>query len=222
MNYPVERQLVCDTGRRLIETGLVAGTWGNVSLLVDEGHMLITPSGQEYMDLQPQDICYVDINTLEYEGRLKPSMERGLHAEIYKQRKGVKAVIHTHSVNACVIASTRQTVPPVIDDMVQIVGPSLKTAEYGISGSKKLTKNVLKALKGRNAALLANHGGVCIGRDMEEAFTTCQLVEKCCRIFIESECIGGAVNLNKVESIIMHEYYMKIYSQKKRKMKQSQ
>lgn len=219
MDYLAERQLVCETGRRLIETGLVAGTWGNVSLRLDDSYMLITPSGQEYENLQPEDICLVNLETLEYEGKLKPSMERGLHAQIYNERKEVNAVIHTHSVNACVIASTRQTVPPIIDDMVQIVGPSLKTADYAVSGSKKLTKNVIKALKGRNAALLANHGGVCLGRDMEEAFTTCQLVEKCCRIFIESECIGGAVKLNKLESIAMHEYYMRIYSKKKRKLK---
>ncbi|WP_105617057.1 class II aldolase/adducin family protein [Vallitalea okinawensis] len=214
-----ERQLVCDAGKRLISTGLVAGTWGNISLRVDDQHMLITPSGQEYEKLTPKDIVLVNMATLEYEGHLKPSMERGLHAAVYQDRKDIHAVIHTHSINACVIASTRQTVPPVIDDMVQIIGPSLKTAEYAISGSKKLTKKVLKALKGRNAALLANHGGICLGRDMEEAFTTCQLVEKCCRIYIESQCIGGPVEINKLEAFAMHEYYMKIYSKKKRQLK---
>lgn len=213
------RKLVSEAGRRLLRTGLVAGTWGNISHRIDDKYMVITPSGMDYETLKPEHIVLVNLETLEYEGDLKPSMERGLHAQIYKERKEVNSVIHTHSLNGCIIASTRQEVPAIIDDMVQIIGPSLKTAEYAISGSKKLTKNVIKALKGRNAALLANHGSVCVGRSLDEAFTTCQVMEKCCRIYIDAKSLGGAVELSKVEAFAMHKYYMNIYSKKKNKIK---
>lgn len=218
MDIMEAKRIVSEAGRRLLRTGLVAGTWGNISHRIDEEYMVITPSGMDYEILRPEDIVLVNLETLEYEGDLKPSMERGLHAEIYKERKEVKSVIHTHSMNGCIVATARKEVPAIIDDMIQIIGPSLKTAEYAISGSKKLTKNVLKALKGRNAALLANHGAVCLGRSLDEAFTTCQVMEKCCRIYIDSQKIGGPVELSKVEAFAMHKYYMNIYSKKKEKM----
>jgi L-fuculose-phosphate aldolase len=74
-----------------------------------------------------------------------------------------------------------------------------------------------KALKGRNAALLANHGAVCVGRDMEEAFWACQVLEKACKAFIEAEFLGGAKSINKFEAHLMHKYYLMKYSKNKEK-----
>lgn len=75
----------------------------------------------------------------------------------------------------------------------------------------------MKALNGRNAALMANHGAICIGRDMEEAFVVCQVLEKACRAFIEAEFLGGAKNIGPVEAWIMHKYYLMKYSKLKDK-----
>ncbi|WP_214484166.1 class II aldolase/adducin family protein [Bacillus sp. SM2101] len=208
------KKMVCDAGKRLLSSGLVEGTWGNISARVDENTMVITPSGKNYADQTSDDMVVVNLEDLTYEGELKPSTECGLHAEIYKERKNVNSVIHTHSLHGCTVAAARKEIPPILDDMVQIVGPSIRVANYAISGTKKLTKNVIKALKGRNGALLANHGTICVGRSIDEAFVTCQVLEKACRIFIDVQSIGGAAQINKVEAIAMHQYYLKKYSKR--------
>ena len=85
-----------------METGLVQGTWGNLSIRLDDKYMLVTPSGLDYTRLTPADMVKVNISTLAYEGSLKPTSEKGLHAEVYKQRPDAGAVIHTHSKYCCV------------------------------------------------------------------------------------------------------------------------
>ncbi len=209
------RQLVCDSGKRLLRSGYVSGTWGNISCRIDTDFMAITPSGREYESLTPEDMVIVNIHDLSYKGDMKPSGEMGLHAEIYRQRSEISAVMHTHSPNASTVAASRREVPPILDDMAQIIGPSLRVADYALPGTAKIVKATMKALSGRNAALLANHGAVCVGRDMDEAFVTCEIMEKSCRAFIESEFLGGSVPINGVEAWVMHQFYLKKYSKQK-------
>ena len=208
------REMVCDFGKQLLRNGLVSGTWGNISYRVSDDFMVITPSGREYETLTPGEMVLVNIRDLSYEGNLKPSSESGLHAEIYKGRREIRAVIHTHSQNVCTVAATHREVPPLLDDMVQIIGPSVRVSDYALSGTEKLTRNVLKALQGRNAALLANHGAVCTGRDMKEAFFACEILEKSCRTFIETEMMGGGVPLGMIKAGQVHVYYLEKYQKK--------
>lgn len=211
------KTLVHESGKKLLDLGLVSGTWGNISARVDDKTMVITPSGRKYEEVKPEEMVVVKINDLSYEGSVKPSSELKLHAEIYKTRKEVNAVIHTHQMNASTVAAARREVPPILDDMAQILGPSVRVAEYALPNTKKIVKATIKALKGRNAALLANHGAVVIGRDMEEAFWGCQVLEKACKAFIEGEFLGGAKGVNKFEAHIMHQYYLMKYSKNKSK-----
>jgi L-fuculose-phosphate aldolase len=177
--------------------------------------MAITPSGKPYETMVPDDIVVVDIRNMSYKGNVKPSSEGGLHAEIYKKRKNINAVIHTHQQNASTVAAARREVPPILDDMAQIVGPSVRVANYALPSTKKIMRETIKALKGRNAALMANHGAICIGNDMEEAFMVCRVLEKACKSFIEAEFLGGAKPINKMEAHIMRQYYLRKYSRKK-------
>jgi len=206
------RQQVIEGGLRLVKEGLVARTWGNISIRVDESHMLITPSGRSYEDLTPEDIVLVNYHTSKHEGTIKPSSEKELHCEIYRTRKKIHAVIHTHQMNASTVAAAHREVPPILDDMAQIIGPTVRVADYALPSTKKITKKTVKALKGRNAALMANHGAVCIGRDLEEAFVVCQVLEKACKAFIEAEFLGGAKSINKFEAHLMHQIYIRKYS----------
>jgi len=206
------RQEVVEGGLRLVKEGLVARTWGNISIRVDETHMLITPSGRTYEDLTPQDIVLVNYHTSKHEGDIKPSSEKELHCEIYRTRKNIHAVIHTHQMNASTVAAAQREVPPILDDMAQIIGPSVRVAEYALPSTKKITRLTVRALKGRNAALMANHGAVCVGRDLDEAFVVCQVLEKACKAFIEAEFLGGAKSINKFEAHLMHQLYIRKYS----------
>ncbi len=209
--------VVRDAGTKLIENGLVGGTWGNISCRIDDTNMAITPSGMSYETLTPDDIAIVDFTTddITWEGKHKPSAEMKLHIAVYKERKDIGAVIHSHSLNASTVAVARREVPPILDDMVQIIGPTIRVADYALPSTKKIVKKTMKALKGRNAALMANHGAVCIGRDMDEAFTCTFVLEKTCKAFIESEFLGGAKTINKFEAHLMRQYYLRKYGKKK-------
>jgi L-fuculose-phosphate aldolase len=207
-----KKEQVIKAGLRLIEEGLVTRTWGNVSVKADENHMLITPSGRKYEDLTTDDIVLMNIHTSEYEGSVKPSSEHKLHSEIYRTRPEINAVIHTHQMNASTCAAARREVPPILDDMAQIIGATVRVAPYALPSTKKIVRLTVKALKGRMAALMANHGAVCIGRDLSEAFVVCQVLEKACKAFIEAEFLGGAKSINKFEAYLMHQMYLKKYS----------
>ncbi len=215
MKHEEARKLVLEAGNKLLSEKLVSGTWGNVSVRIDKDLMAITPSGIPYEELRPEHVVLVNYHTLKYEGEIKPSSEKAMHAEIYKTRKKIQAVIHTHQMNASTVAAARREVPPILDDMAQIIGPSVRVASYALPSTKKIVRSTIKALKGRNAALLANHGAVCIGRSLEEAFLAAQILEKACKAFIEAEFLGGAKGIPKYEAHIMHQYYLLKYSKKK-------
>ncbi|MCG8309527.1 MAG: class II aldolase/adducin family protein [Cytophagales bacterium] len=211
------KRLVCDSGKQLLEEGYVSGTWGNISFRIDDTLMAITPSGREYETMVSDDIVIVNYRDHSYEGDVKPSSEYKLHTEIYRTRKNIHAVIHTHQMNASTVAAARRDVPPILDDMAQIIGPTVRCADYALPNTKKIVQATVKALRGRYAALMANHGAVCIGRDMKEAFVVCQVLEKACKAFIEAEFIGGAKGISKFEAHLMHQFYLLKYSKQKKK-----
>ncbi len=213
--YSKEKKIVCDAGRKLMERGLVEGTWGNCSLRIDDRLMAVTPSGRRYEDMTLNDIVVMDYHTLEVLGDIKPSSEKKVHAELYKTRKEVNAVIHTHQPHASTVAAARREVPPILDDQAQILGPSVRCADYALPNTKKIVKTTVKALKGRYAALMANHGAITLGRSMEEAIVAALVLEKACKAFIQAEFIGGAKGINKVEAWMMHKVYLFMYSRKK-------
>lgn len=206
------RTLVCKAGKRIVDTGLAAGTWGNVSARIDETTMLITPSGKDYSNIKTEDIALVNIHTLETSGKLPPSSETPMHAAIYRTRPEINGIIHTHPQYGCTVAAARKEIPPILDDMAQLIGPGLRVAEYANPGSDKMVEGVLGAIDGRNACLLANHGAVCIGRTLDEAFTVNLILEKSCRTYIDSFAIGGAVPFSDEEAEELHKMYMETYS----------
>ncbi len=205
------RRTLVAAGLSLLETGLVDGTWGNISVRIDSATMAITPSGRDYRDLGPGDMVIVDIPSGEARGG-KPSTESPLHRAIYAARPEAGAVVHTHSLSASTVAAARREVPPVLDDFAQIVGPSLRTAAYALPGTGAMARRVLRALRGRTAALLADHGALALGRDMAEALLCARIVEKGCRVFIDASFIGGAKPLAPVEAWAMHQVWKRKYS----------
>lgn len=211
MDYKI-RTFVCEAGKNIVSMGLASGTWGNVSARLDENTMLITPSGMDYADIGPEDITMVDIHTLEATGKMKPSSETPMHAAIYRTRPEINGIIHTHPQYGCTVAAARKEVPPILDDMAQLIGPGLKVADYAHPGSDKMVSGVLAAIEGRNACLLANHGAVCLGRTLDEAFTVNMILEKSCRTYIDSFAIGGAVPFSQEEAEELHKMYMETYS----------
>lgn len=211
-----EREQVIKACRDLFGMGLNLGTWGNISRISREKQMVvITPSGVEYPALQATDLVAVDLEGNVAEGTLKPSSETALHLEIYKARSDVGAIAHTHSIFATAAAVTRTPIPAVVEDMAQIIGGDVQVAEYAMPGTMDLARNAVSALGSKNAVLLANHGVIGVGKNMEEAVLACQVVEKTAQVFAYSKMFGSPVYLSQKDIDEMHHFYVNKYKQNK-------
>ena len=183
------RELLVEYGKKLLSCGLVQGTWGNLSIRLDDNYMMVTPSGLDYERLTADDMVKVDINTFKYEGMLVPTSEKGIHAAVYQNREDVGAVIHTHSKYCSIFAAANADMPVNDADMREIFGTSVKCGEYAMHGSKKLAKNTVEALGSNMGCIMANHGMIACGADIEAAFKNCENLEKIGEEYIEENLL---------------------------------
>lgn len=179
------QELVVKAGLELMEKGLIARTWGNVSARISDNVFVITPSGIPYEKLTPDDIVEVTIDELEYdENNLKPSSEKGVHAAAYKHHPEVDFVIHTHQIAASAVSVTGRDVPVSGEEYKKVLGALIPNAEYGMPSTGKL-KNAVDAAIAANptskAILMRHHGTVCLGKDYDDAFTVVNALEAFCK-----------------------------------------
>lgn len=179
------RELLVEYGNKLLEEGLVQGTWGNLSVRLDETYMLCTPSGLDYERLTPADMVLVECSTLEHIGPQKPTSEKGLHAGIYLLHPDAGAVIHTHSKYCCIFAAADMPLQVEDPQLAAEIGEILPIAKYGFAGTKALTKNTLKALGARPGCIMSHHGMICWGRDLPDAFDKCRKIEQAAKAYID-------------------------------------
>ena len=205
---------VCETAKAMDVAGLTAGTWGNVSGRVDDKYMVITPSGMEYTKLTPEQMVLVNMETFEYEGDLKPSVETPIHARLLLERPEMNGVIHTHSTAAVTIACARKGIPAISEDQVQILGGDVRCSDYCLPGSKELADTIIKVIEGRTGALMASHGAITVGPTLKMALTAAILLEKTARIYLDVQAIGGAVELSPEDCAFFHDFFMTKYGQK--------
>lgn len=191
-----ERQAVLAAARAMLARGLVSGMSGNVSMRLKEPggglRVAITPSQRPYETLRPEDVVIVDAQGDPVEGDMTPSSETLLHLGIYRARPDVGAVMHTHSVYASVLAVAALALPPIIDEMVAVIGGAIEVADYGFPGSEELAERACRALGERNAVFLRNHGLAGAGRTPEDALAVCELVERASQIYVLASLLGKA------------------------------
>ncbi len=186
---------VVDACRRMNELGINQGKAGNVSVRC-EGGMLISPSGVAYDKLTPTKIVQVS-ESGEAAGSWRPSSEWRMHHDIYRTRQEAGAVVHTHSVNCTALACLRQPIPP-FHYMIAVAGGSdIRCASYATFGTQKLSDNMLSALKGRTACLLANHGMICFAEDIEKALALAVEVEALAAQYLAALSAGAPVLLSR-------------------------
>lgn len=165
-------------GNKLVSEGLVQGTWGNLSARLDENTILVTPSGIDYANLKPAAMVRVDVNSLEYDpDQLKPTSERGLHADIYRAKPEINAIIHTHSTYCSVYAACEKDLE-LSGEPAEVFGKIVHLAEYGFAGSDKLAENTARAVGEGKGAIMSHHGMIACGEDMEMAFRNACLLER--------------------------------------------
>lgn len=175
------REALVEYGNRLVSEDLVQGTWGNLSVRLDEKTILVTPSGIDYASLRAADMVRVDIDTLEYDPEgLKPTSERGLHAMLYASRPEINAIIHTHSTY-CSVYSACEKEMKLTGEAAEVFGETVHLAKYGFAGSKKLARNTAKAVGSGLGAIMSHHGMIVCGKDLPAAFNNACLLENAAR-----------------------------------------
>ncbi|MBG0832495.1 class II aldolase/adducin family protein [Planomonospora sp. ID67723] len=182
-----QRRLLCEYGRRAAETGLVVGTAGNLSIRAGD-LVAVTPGGVPLDRLEPGACPVLDVEGHLVESGLQPSSETPMHLAVYAST-GARAVVHTHSVFGTVVATTMTELPPIHYNAL-LLGGTVQVADYATYGTPELADNVRAALAGRQAALLANHGGVTIGDDLDKAFEATRLLEWLCEVYVRAKAVG--------------------------------
>ena len=178
------REKLVEYGRKLVSTGLVQGTWGNLSVMLDRENMLCTPSGLDYDRLGPEDIVKVNIRSLKSEGIHNPTSEKEMHAGIYRTYPESNAVIHTHSKYCSIFAAGEMPLQIESDDKIGRLGEIIGVSKYALAGTRGITRNAIKAIKESQGCILSHHGMIARGTSLEDAFENAGLIEEAAREYI--------------------------------------
>ena len=195
MDSETARRQVAKVARKMAAAGLVSGTSGNVSARLPGGLMAVTPMGGRCENSSAEEVVVVDGDLTAVEGDLVPSSESLLHAAIYDARPDVGGIVHTHAVYSSAAAVAGREVPPIVDEMVVMLGGAVRVSEYAPPASAEVAEQVLLALGSRDAALIRNHGAVAVGANPAAALETAILVERAAKVFVMSTVLGGAATL---------------------------
>lgn len=189
-------------GKKLVEKGLVAGPGGNISAREGE-HVFLSPSGFFLDEIEEKDWVKVNLNTGKISGDLRPTCETSMHLGIYLEREEIRAVIHTHPPIAVGLISAGVKFKPVFPDYVAVLGREVPVIEYVLPGGEAIRKMVVAKIKKYNIVLLKNHGVVCIGETLKEAFARSWLVEETAKTIFVGKIAGNlkCLNLKEVEEI---------------------
>ena len=196
MTQPEEvglRVALIQTCLEMAETGLSFGTSGNASVRLDDDTILMTPTGLSYDLLQPDDIVALKMDGRFY-GKRNPSSEWRFHSDILQKRRDVQAVVHSHSPFATALACRRERIPPFHYMVAVAGGPDVRCAPYATFGTQDLSDYALEALADRRACLLANHGQIALGTDLDSALKMAGEVETLAAMYCRT-CAGGEPNL---------------------------
>ena len=188
------RQALVDCARRAYAEGLFSGTSGNLSMRTDRG-MLITPTSVRYETLSPEDIVHLRPDGAVLEGRFAPSSEWRMHAEIYARFPAVGAIVHTHSPHATAFAAANRSIPESLIEMRFFLGGEVPCAAYAPAGTREVGLRCCEVLSGRGGCLMANHGAVAVGKDLDEALLRAEYIEDSAKITLLSMQLGGPVPL---------------------------
>ena len=202
------RQAIIDKCRFMISSGLNRATSGNISARFGD-RMLITPSATPYDAMTPEMICAMPLDGEHgaWDGPLKPSTEWRFHYDILQARPEVGAVVHAHPIHCTALAIVRKPIPPVHYMMAAFGGTDIRCAPYATFGTAELSRHALAALEGRAACLLANHGSIAVGANLDKAMWLAVELETIAQQYYMSLLIGGPVLLSDAEIATTREAF---------------
>lgn len=209
MNGLAERQELIATVRKMNALGINQGTSGNASVRFGGGY-LITPSGMAYDDLKPEDIVEMSFDG-EVSGKRNPSSEWRFHHDLLAARPEFGAVVHTHGKGVMTLACQRMELPPFHYMIAVVGGNTIRCADYATFGTQELSDNALKAIEGRKACLLANHGLLAAEASLARALALAVEVETLCETYWRILQIGDPVLLSAAEMEEVRAQFAKGY-----------
>ena len=200
MRLEKERKEIATFGRKLLTSGLTAGTGGNLSLVNRKRNLVaITPSGVDYLEMSPEDVVLVGMEGgLVETSKYKPSSELLFHLALYRNRQDVQAIVHTHSVYATTLATLGWEIP-AFHYLVAYSGRKVPLAAYATFGSEELARNVADAIEENNAVLMGSHGVVTVGPTLAKAFETAEIIEYVARVYYLAKGRGEPTILSDEE-----------------------
>lgn len=196
MNTELHRQLI-ETAISMNVSGINRGTSGNLSVRTDSG-FLISPSGMDYSELVPEDIVAMNLDG-EWGDSNPPSSEWRIHRDIYIRREDALAIVHAHPTFCATLACLGKPIPAFHYMVAVAGGKDIRCSPYATFGTQELSDQVLAALENRKACLMANHGIVCLGRDLPGALALAIEVEQLAQVYYQCLVAGEPVVLDDAE-----------------------
>jgi len=189
------RQEIIDYGLKCYNSGFVTETEGNLSARLSEDRFLVTPSHVPYEHRKVEDVVLLDGQGNVIKGERRPTSETRMHLAVFKARPDVSGIVHAHPVYCTMLAVMGEPLRPILDEMLPYLGGVIEVTQFAPSGSAEIAAECVKSLGNRAAVLLANHGNLCVGKNMSRAFQTAKYVEKYARIYLR------ALSLNRVREV---------------------
>lgn len=207
------REEIIDTCLWLKKQGLVFGTWGNISVRLDDGNILITPSKVEYESMTAEDLVVISPDGKQVSGDRISTSERGIHRRVMQKRSDVGAIIHMHSPYAMAAAARDGGVPVISEEMCQLLGGAIPLSSHFVPSQnhEELGIVVADSITASNAVLIRNHGPVCFGRTLSEARVCCQVVEKSCQMYLLLLSAGGMQTIPDKYAAAGRDYFLNSY-----------
>ncbi|OJF94753.1 fuculose phosphate aldolase [Rhizobium sp. 58] len=203
--------------RSMNATGLNQGTSGNISVRHD-GRMLITPSAVAYAEMTPEMIVSMPLDgeANAWVGPKRPSVEWPFHRDILRGRPEIGAIVHTHAMFSTILSMARKPIPACHYMIAAFGGRDVRVCDYARYGTPDLSKNVLSALEGRSACLMANHGMIATGPTLEKAMWAAVELETIAKQYYHALLIGGPAILPDEEIVGVLEGFSTYGLQEKR------
>ncbi|NPV40564.1 MAG: class II aldolase/adducin family protein [Anaerolineae bacterium] len=203
MKYiPYQKEIYAVT-QKLVQTGLIRISSGNVSMRTADGNVAITPSSIPYDELDYSQIVILDMQGNAVEGKLKPSVEKMLHINTYKARSDAQAVIHTHSVYAITLSLIGAEIPPLSIEMINLGAP-IQTTPYVLPGSLDFANTVAGYFGShpeKKSALLENHGAISLGSSLKDTFQNAYNLETGANIYFNALAMGKKIRILSQQEI---------------------
>ncbi len=194
------KQDICEIGRRLYNKGFAAANDGNITVRISDNEVLCTPTMHSKGFLKPDDISVVDMTGKQISGNKKRSSEALLHLEIYKQRPDVKSVVHCHPPHATAFAVAREPIPQCVLPEVEVFLGDVPITKYETPGGQAFADTIIPFVDKCNVMILANHGTVSFGENVERAYWWTEILDAYCRILMLSKQLGRVNYLDDVKS----------------------